>query len=313
MSGITNCSQVTSVLKGMHDPPPREVCYFNSSAWPKYYFEAITHLSLSVPRVTMPLLSSRGSQNLTPDFNTTTPPSQPPRKGATRTRKSDGIRRAQIKRATRTRKIFAILSSLFLLISVIFLLLVEIGNTHVESVLTSIYFVRLDLSQILPQSVPDTSVVNTMAQSLGLHDFYQFGLWAFCEGYVSEGITDCSTPKVAYWFNPVQILLNELLAGATSSLPLLFSQSFTEMRSSCSSYKGHELLKYFTHRLSDHVWPVLGRHIANIHTYISVATFTLFQLDCLSSYRMHPSGNNLCDRGIYHRDCNLYCVSKCLG
>jgi hypothetical protein len=103
------------------------------------------------------------------------------------------------------------------------LVLVEIGSTHVESVLTRIYFVRLDLSQIHPQSLPNTAVLNTMAQSLGLHDYYQFGLWDFCEGYVSEGIRECSNPTVAYWFNPVQILLNELLAGATGSLvPSLF-------------------------------------------------------------------------------------------
>ena len=52
-----------------------------------------------------------------------------------------------------------------------------------------------------------------------MHDFYQVGLWNFCEGYNNDGITDCSKPHTLYWFNPVEILLNELLAGATIALP----------------------------------------------------------------------------------------------
>jgi hypothetical protein len=61
--------------------------------------------------------------------------------------------------------------------------------------------------------------VSSLARSLGLHDFYQVGLWNFCEGYNGEGITYCSTPVSLYWFNPVEILLSELLAGATIALP----------------------------------------------------------------------------------------------
>jgi hypothetical protein len=34
-----------------------------------------------------------------------------------------------------------------------------------------------------------------------------------------RGITHCSKPENLYWFNPVQIILNELLAGATIALP----------------------------------------------------------------------------------------------
>ncbi len=61
--------------------------------------------------------------------------------------------------------------------------------------------------------------MNSLARSLGLHDFYQVGLWNFCEGYNGEGITNCSPTQTLYWFNPVEILLNELLAGATIALP----------------------------------------------------------------------------------------------
>lgn len=142
---------------------------------------------------------------------------QPPNTEAKPTPHGDAApTRWQLHRATRTRKIFALLTSFFLFLSVIFLILVEIGNTSIKPVLTSIWFIKLDLSEIVPTSIPNSALLNTIAQTLGLHDFYQVGLWNFCEGYISEGVTDCSTPQTLYWFNPVEILKNELLAGATS-------------------------------------------------------------------------------------------------
>jgi hypothetical protein len=69
----------------------------------------------------------------------------------------------------------------------------------------------------VPSSVPNFRLLNTIAQTLGLHDFYQVGLWGFCEGYKNEGVTFCSKPQTLYWFNPVEILRNELLAGASST------------------------------------------------------------------------------------------------
>ncbi|KAL8687241.1 MAG: hypothetical protein Q9218_006530 [Villophora microphyllina] len=121
-------------------------------------------------------------------------------------------------KASRTRRIYAFLSSFLFLISLIFLILVEVGNTRSRPVLNSIYFIKLDLSHIIPRSVPNAVLVNSIARTLGLHDFYQVGLWNFCEGYGNE-ITSCSKPRTMYWFNPIEIILNELLAGATIALP----------------------------------------------------------------------------------------------
>jgi len=129
---------------------------------------------------------------------------------------NENISKSELHRQTRTRQIFACMSSFFLVITVVFMILVEVGNTKVGRVLSSIYFLRLDLSDIVPASVPNAVLINTIAQTIGLHDYYQFGLWNFCEGYVSVGITDCSATQILYWFDPVEILLNELLAGATS-------------------------------------------------------------------------------------------------
>ncbi|KAK0514304.1 hypothetical protein JMJ35_002921 [Cladonia borealis] len=124
-----------------------------------------------------------------------------------------------IKAATKTRLHFSLLSSLLYFIALIFLILVQIGSTHAHKpVLGNIYFLKLDLSQIIPESVPQSDLINSIARTLGLHDFYQVGLWGFCEGYGSS-ITDCSKPVVMYWFDPVEIILSELLAGATIALP----------------------------------------------------------------------------------------------
>ncbi|GFF41687.1 hypothetical protein IFM58399_06354 [Aspergillus lentulus] len=112
-----------------------------------------------------------------------------------------------------------IIRSLLYLIAWVFLLLVVIGNVSDKPVLRQIYFLKIDLSNIVPLSVPNAVLINSIARTIGLHDFYQVGLWGFCEGYMDSGITRCSNPKTLYWFNPVKIILSELLAGATIALP----------------------------------------------------------------------------------------------
>ncbi|KAE9986503.1 hypothetical protein EG328_005389 [Venturia inaequalis] len=138
----------------------------------------------------------------------------------TLTHHGEEMSKTQLKRATRTRKIWSLISAFCLLISVIFLILVEVGNTKVGKVRSSIYFARLNLSQIIPSSVPSgASFTNSIAQTLGLHDYYQVGLWNYCQGNVGVGINECAPTKTLYWFNPVEILLSQLLAGATIALP----------------------------------------------------------------------------------------------
>ncbi|KAH8596443.1 SUR7/PalI family-domain-containing protein [Bisporella sp. PMI_857] len=124
-----------------------------------------------------------------------------------------------LKKATKSRKNAIALACFFFFISVIFLLLTIIGNINKKAVLRDTWFFKLDLTNIIPASTDGITLVNSLARSLGLHDFYQVGLWNFCEGYNDEGITRCSSPKTLYWFNPVQIILNELLSGATVALP----------------------------------------------------------------------------------------------
>jgi hypothetical protein len=155
------------------------------------------------PRATMPLFGRRRSHN----------------SGSTAVEPHAELTKPQLKRATRTRKTAALLTSLFLFIAFIFLVLLQISGTSNRPVLRNWYFIRLDLSNIVPSSVPNFALINTIAQTLGLHDFYQVSLWNFCEGYKGEGVTFCSKPETLYWFNPVEILRNELLAGASINLP----------------------------------------------------------------------------------------------
>ena len=92
-----------------------------------------------------------------------------------------------------------------------------------HSRLPNVYFIKLDLTQIVPTSLPNARLLSTIAQTLGLHDFYQVGLWNYCAGYVDQGITTCSEPQTLFWFNPIAVIQGELLAGASS----MFSLSLT--------------------------------------------------------------------------------------
>ncbi|KAL2011715.1 hypothetical protein VTN00DRAFT_4433 [Thermoascus crustaceus] len=115
--------------------------------------------------------------------------------------------------------------SFIYLLAWIFLLLVVIGNVADKPVLRQTYFIKLNLSNIIPRSVPNAVLINSIARSIGLHDFYQVGLWNFCEGYDDTGITHCSNPETLYAFDPVKILLSELLYGATIALPANISDA----------------------------------------------------------------------------------------
>lgn len=114
------------------------------------------------------------------------------------------------------RKITTLLASFSTFISIIFTTLVLVGNTNDSPVLSSIYFLRIDVSNIIPRSFPNAVLVNSIAQTLGLRDFYQVGLWNHCEGYKGIGVTHCDPPRALYSFNPVKIILSQLLAGAES-------------------------------------------------------------------------------------------------
>lgn len=126
---------------------------------------------------------------------------------------------AKTRSAPPARRNTSIAAAVFYFLTIPFLILVLIGNTHINGVLNDLYFFKLDVSHIIPISVANSQLLNSVARSLGLHDFYSVGLWSFCEGYNDEGVTYCSDPEPMFWFNPVAVLVSELLAGATIALP----------------------------------------------------------------------------------------------
>lgn len=154
-----------------------------------------------------------------------------------------------LKRVTRPRRIFSYIASASYLIALVFLVLVStscvsqpfcwkprlnlhqvmMGSVANKPVLRDIYFFRLDVSNIIADSVPNAQLINSIAQSIGLHDFYQVGLWGFCEGY-GQVVTSCSSPRALYWFDPVKVLTAELLAGASIPLPAGVSKGLEAWR-----------------------------------------------------------------------------------
>ena len=104
-------------------------------------------------------------------------------------------------------------------ISLVFQILAIVGNTSDSAAIRSIYFLKIGLSNIIPESVPNSVSINSIARVVGLHDFYQIGLWSYSKGYDGAGFTYFSPPRALYWFDPVSILSNELLRGATIAVP----------------------------------------------------------------------------------------------
>ena len=214
-----------------------------------------------------------------------------------------------ISRATRTRRIFAFLTSFLFLVSLIFLILVEIGtlNAH-HPVLSSIYFIRLDLSHIIPRSVPNSQLINSIARTLGLHDFYQVGLWNFCEGNGNQ-ITYCSKPRKMYWFNPVQIIVSELLAGATSTT--IFSHPVCIMTLlifffSCSPFQYHRRPHICPHSLPLDVRPLPDRRLSYRPFHSPYTTFNLHTLGLAPAYNPYLSNRPNYNGSNYYRICYVY-------
>jgi hypothetical protein len=215
------------------------------------------------------------------------------------------LSKKQIKRATRTRKTWALLTSFFLFVALIFLILVEIAGIQNKKIIRDWYFIRFDFSNVVPSSVPNFQLINTIAQTLGLHDFYQVGLWGFCEGYQNEGVTFCSKPQTLYWFNPVEILRNELLAGASSTsyhsppIPPLTKDSQSPQR-----HQRHPRPNQI--RLPMDVRPLPHRHLPILRPHLPNAPLRLHTL-------ARPPRRHSCfpqrarrHRSIHHRDRHVH-------
>jgi len=118
------------------------------------------------------------------------------------------------KTATITTGVLYTLATVFLLVAVLGSVN---GTSTAAAALSHIYFFKLDLSSIIPTSVNNAVLLNSVARSMGLHDFYQVGLWNFCEGYIDEYVVAVSCSWSLWLFVSMRML------GANSScspLPL---------------------------------------------------------------------------------------------
>jgi hypothetical protein len=78
----------------------------------------------------------------------------------------------------------AFVAAFLYLVTIPFLILVLIGNTRDAAVIRDTWFFKLDISQVIPiEAAGDSGLLNSVVSALGLHDFYQAGLWNFCEGF----------------------------------------------------------------------------------------------------------------------------------
>lgn len=123
------------------------------------------------------------------------------------------------------RRFFAYFSAFLFFATAVVLIAIQIGNTSNHHALSEIYFFKMDLSHIVADGrqikLPAGKDVATVA---GLHDFYQVGMWNFCEGNYPQGITACSKPKMLFWFNPIETLNAELNKGNSSKLIISLSK-----------------------------------------------------------------------------------------
>ncbi|KJR83235.1 uncharacterized protein SPSK_04221 [Sporothrix schenckii 1099-18] len=134
--------------------------------------------------------------------------------------------RGEIWIATRLRRYLVGISCVLYLVAAVLLIVVQTGSTNTSRTSTSIFLFRFDLSQLFDDSVipgtntTDPAWAHALSQSLGLRNYYQSGLWGYCEGDSLSAFSKCSRPQAFYWFNPVGIIFSELLNTSTVPLPI---------------------------------------------------------------------------------------------
>ncbi|KAL4918960.1 SUR7/PalI family-domain-containing protein [Aspergillus aurantiobrunneus] len=122
------------------------------------------------------------------------------------------------------------------------LIVVGLGSTdNGNNSLRELYFFRADLRDLnsstpiqngvsdalqeLNLSVDDgdiSAALDQVQQYFNIPDFYNIGLFGYCEGNVTSSdayqVSNCSSPKAEFWFNPVEVWNLESL-GLQNALP----------------------------------------------------------------------------------------------
>lgn len=124
------------------------------------------------------------------------------------------------------RTFFVSFSILCALLALVFSILPLIAGLS-TSTLRTWYFLRLNTSQLISDSTtPFAPLVNAVAERLGLESYYQTALWNYCSGGLQSGSTtglgaidNCAPSSASYWFNPVEIIENDIPSSISFSVP----------------------------------------------------------------------------------------------
>jgi hypothetical protein len=63
-----------------------------------------------------------------------------------------------------------------------------------------------------------SGLLSDAQHDLGIHDFYRYGLWGFCEGY-NDTVVSCTKPKPGNATNPVASINDEITQRLHVPLP----------------------------------------------------------------------------------------------
>lgn len=96
-----------------------------------------------------------------------------------------------------------------------------------SSTLNDLYFFRADLQNLTTSSTVKSTVSSVLdavgvdlsssnltaaleeaQRQLNIRDFYDIGLWGYCDGNIHNGnfkTTNCSDPKAEFYFNPIEV------------------------------------------------------------------------------------------------------------
>ncbi|CAK7227382.1 hypothetical protein SBRCBS47491_006550 [Sporothrix bragantina] len=132
----------------------------------------------------------------------------------------------QIWIATRARRYLIGVCCALYLVATILLIVAQTGSTSSKRPSTDIFLFRFNLSVLFDESygsnynLADLALSDAKIESLGLHNYYQVGFWGYCVGDTPFEFTFCSRPRAFYWFNPVAILLSEMLNTSSLTMPV---------------------------------------------------------------------------------------------
>ena len=119
------------------------------------------------------------------------------------------------------RTCYNVLPLLLNIVAFTFSILVLLGGTSStpNSFINSVYFIKINTTEIVSSSIPASGIINSVAQKIGIQNFYTASLWSYCEGNIDGVRTFCSPPTTLYQFDPIKIISQQLFSGVVIDVP----------------------------------------------------------------------------------------------